>query len=428
MAIGPIQLKVSSKGVGIITIDLPDAKVNTLGSVSMGELLNVLQQVTQDASIKGLVIVSGKQDNFVAGADIKEIQELQSQPAIKSYEGSKLGKEVFARLEQLSFRTVAAINGTCLGGGTELTLCCKYRIATSNPKTKIGLPETQLGFIPGWGGTIRMPRLVGIQKALELIAGGRDVDAQKAWRMGLVDEVVDPDKLLERAEEVALGAEPKRASKSFDLQTFLLEGNPLGRKLLSDGAIKKIMSKTKGKYPAPVEAAKVIFKSYEQTLEQAFESESQTFGKLATTPVSKNLVGIFYAQQESKKAPGGAVPDIKVETVGVVGAGVMGAEIAEAAAYNGYNVFLKDIDQQALDKGMATAKKLVDGLVTKRKLTSEEGAAIMGRIKPTLSYAEMSGCDFVIEAVVEIMKVKQAVLKELEEVITKPFGSILQPF
>ena len=421
MATGPIQLKVSSKGVGIITIDLPDSKVNTLGSTSMAELLNVLQQVTQDGSIKGLVIISGKSDNFVAGADIGEIQDLQSQAAIKSYEGSKLGKEVFARLEQLSFRTVAAINGTCLGGGTELTLCCKYRIATNNTKTKIGLPETQLGFIPGWGGTIRLPRLIGIQKALDMIAGGGDVKAEKAWRLGLVDEVVDPDKLLERAEEIALGAEPKRATQSFDFQKFLLEDNPIGRKILSDGAMKVINKKTKGKYPAPVEAAKVIFKSYTQTMDQAFESESQAFGKLATTPVSKNLVGLFYAQTESKKTPEGIAPDIKVETVGVVGAGVMGAEIAEAAAFNGYTVYLKDIDQQALDKGMGTAKGLVDGLVSKKRLTAEEGAAIMARIKPTLSYAEMAECDLVIEAVVEIMKVKQSVLKELEDTITKPF-------
>ncbi|HEY9758635.1 MAG TPA: 3-hydroxyacyl-CoA dehydrogenase NAD-binding domain-containing protein [Oculatellaceae cyanobacterium] len=421
MAIGPIQLKVSPKGVGIITIDLPDSKVNTLGSTSMGELLNVLQQVTQDASIKGLVIVSGKSDNFVAGADIGEIQALQSQPAVKSYEASKLGKEVFSRLEQLSFRTVAAINGTCLGGGTELTLCCKYRIATNSSKTKIGLPETKLGFIPGWGGTIRLPRLIGIQKALDLIANGNDVDAKKAWRLGLVDEVVEPEKLLERAEEIALGAEPKRSEKVFDLQKMLLEENPLGRYVMSNEAKKLITKKTKGKYPAPVEAAKVIFKSYEQTLDQAFEAESQAFGKLATTATSKNLVGLFYAQTESKKMPDGVTSDIKVETVGVIGAGVMGAEIAEAAAYNGYTVYLKDIDQAALDKGIATAKGLIDGLVSKKKLSQSEAAAIMGRIKPTLSYADMADCDLVIEAVVEVMKVKQAVLKELEEAIKKPF-------
>ena len=245
MAIGPVQLKVSSNGVGIITIDLPDSKLNTLGSSSMGELLNVLQQVSKDGSIKGLVIISGKPDNFVAGADIREIQELQNQPPHKSYEGSKLGKEVFAHLENLSFRTVAAINGTCLGGGTELTLCCKYRIASNSPKTKIGLPETKLGFIPGWGGTVRLPRLIGIQKALDMIAGGNDVDAKKAWRLGLVDEIVEPEKLLQRAEEIALGSEPSRSGQPFDVQRFLLEDNPLGRKILSNGAMKVIAKKTK---------------------------------------------------------------------------------------------------------------------------------------------------------------------------------------
>lgn len=421
MSTGPIQLKVTEQGVGVITIDLPDAKVNTLGSVSMGELLNVLQMVTKDPAIKGLVIISGKADNFVAGADIAEIQDLQKQPGIKSYEASKLGKEVFSHLESLPFRTVAAVNGTCLGGGTELTLCCKYRIASSSPKTKIGLPETKLGFIPGWGGTVRLPRLIGIQKALDMIAGGTEVDAQKAWRLGLVDEVVDPEKLQKRAEEIALGSEPSRSSQSFDFQKFFLEDTPLGRKLLSDGALKVIGKKTKGKYPAPIDAAKVIFKSYDQSMDQAFEAESQAFGKLAVTPTSKNLVGLFFAQTESKKMPEGVNPEIKVETVGVVGAGVMGAEIAEAAAYNGYKVFLKDIDSGALDKGMAVCKGLIDGLVSKRKMTAEEGAAIMARITPTLKYEDMANCDLVIEAVVEVMKVKQSVLQELEAAINRPF-------
>jgi 3-hydroxyacyl-CoA dehydrogenase/enoyl-CoA hydratase/3-hydroxybutyryl-CoA epimerase len=423
MSMGAVQLKVSPRGVGIITIDVPDSKVNTLGSASMQELQTILQQVTHDGSIKGLVITSGKSDNFVAGANIDEIQALQKEPAIKSYEASKLGKEVFKAIERLSFRTVAAINGTCLGGGTELTLHCKYRIASDSSKTKIGLPETKLGFIPGWGGTVKLPRLIGIQKALDIIAGGTEVNAKKAWRFGLVDEVVPPEKLLERAEEIALGAEPARASHELSevAMQVLLEGNPIGRQVMSNTALKMIKGKTRGKYPAPVEAAKVIFKSYEQTMDEALEAESLAFGKLAVTATSKNLVGLFFAQTESKKLPEGTASNIKIEKVGVIGAGVMGAEIAQSAAYSGYQVFLKDIDQAALDKGMSVAKGLIDGLLAKKKLSEAEGKNISDRIKPTLNYSDLADCDLVIEAVVEIMAVKQAVLKDLEGTISKPF-------
>ncbi len=422
MASSPVQLKVLNSGVGIVTFDVPDSKVNVLGSVSMTELQLILEKVKSDPQIKALVFTSSKPDNFIAGANIDEIKLLQSQPAVKSYEASKLGKAVFAMIEQLPYRTVAAINGTCLGGGTELSLVCKYRIASDSKKTKIGLPETKLGFIPGWGGTIRLPRLIGIEKALDLIAGGNDVDAKKAWRLGLVDEVVSTD-LLKRAEEIALGAEPKRYQQeiSKQVQRLLLEGNPIGRKVLSDIALKTINRKTKGKYPAPVEAAKVMLRSFDQPLDKAFESESQAFGKLAATPTSKNLVGIFYAQTESKKLPEGLDTPITIETVGVVGAGVMGAEIAESAAFSGYKVFLKDIDQTALDKGMGVVRGLVEGLVSKRKLSRNEADEILARVKPTLKYEDMSDCDLVIEAVVEVMKVKQAVLKDLENTITKPF-------
>lgn len=261
----------------MITFDVPDTKVNVLGSASMGELLSLITAVTKDAAIKALIFASGKTDNFIAGANINEIQELQSKPSIKSYEASKLGKMVFAEIEKLSLPTVAAIHGTCLGGGTELTLACKYRIAASDKKTKIGLPETKLGFIPGWGGTIRLPRQIGIEKALDLIAGGNEVDAKKAWRLGLVDEVVEPADLLKRAEEIALGAEPKRYQQEFSQQVkrFLLESNPIGRKILGDLALKTIQRKTKGKYPAPVEAAKVILRSYEQPLEKASSKVSR---------------------------------------------------------------------------------------------------------------------------------------------------------
>jgi 3-hydroxyacyl-CoA dehydrogenase/enoyl-CoA hydratase/3-hydroxybutyryl-CoA epimerase len=422
MSTGSVQLKTQANGVGVVTIDVPDSKVNVLGLTAMTELEAVLAEAAANSQLKGLIFISGKKDNFIAGANIDEIKALQKEPAVKSYEASQLGKSVFAKIESLTIPTVAAINGTCLGGGCELALSCKYRLATDSKATKIGLPETKLGVLPGWGGTIKLPRLVGLENGVNMIAGATEFSGKKAWKSGLVDEVVSEDNLLKRAEEIALGAHPRRASQDLQNQVkrFLLESNPLGRKVFGDMALKMIKKKTKGHYPAPLEALKVIMKSYDQPLEKAFDNESQSFGKLAVTPVSKNLVGLFFAQTESKKMPEGVKP-AKIETVGVVGAGVMGAEIAQSAAYSGYQVFLKDIDQGALDKGMTVIKNLMDGLVNKKKMTREEADKVLARVKPTLNYADMSECDLVIEAVVEIMKVKQAVLKDLEETIKKPF-------
>ena len=422
MSTGSVQLKTQANGVGLVTFDVPDTKVNTLGLTAMTELEAILDEVAKSTSIKGLVFISGKTDNFIAGANISEIQALQKEPAVRAFEASQLGKAVFAKIEKLSIPTVAAINGSCLGGGCELALSCKYRIATDSKSTKIGLPETKLGVIPGWGGTIKLPRLVGLETGVDMIAGAKELNGKKAWKVGLIDEVVKEADLQKRAEEIALGAQPAKASPDLMVQgrRLLLESNPIGRKVFADQATAAIKRKTKGHYPAITRVLKVILKSYEQTLEKAFESESQAFGELAISPVSKSCVGLYFAQNDSKKMPEGAKP-ATLETVGVVGAGVMGAEIAQSAAFSGYQVYLKDIDQTALDKGMGVIKKLMDGLVEKKKMTREEADKVLARVKPTLNYSDMADCDLVIEAVVEIMKVKKAVLKDLEDTIKKPF-------
>lgn len=415
-----VTKKLLPSGVALVTLDLPDSKMNLLGESVMRELNAVLEQVAGDSSVKGLVIISGKSDNFVAGADIKEIRALQDQPSVKAYEAAKMGREILAKLAALPINTVAAINGICLGGGTELSLACKFRIATSSSKTKIGLPEIQLGFLPGWGGCVRLPRLIGIQEALKIITTGGQVDAQKAYRLGLVDELVDAGDLASRAEQIALNGNPKRGKQAQSFKDAALEGTALGRKLLASQALPMVKSKSKG-FLAPYEAAKVIINSYNQTLDEAFEAESQAFGRLAVSTVSRNLVGIFAAQTDSKRMPEGFAPSIKVKKVGVLGAGVMGAGIAQSALYAGYDVVLKDIKPEFVEKGLATIKGLFDGLVEKGKMTQAEVDAKMAKLKGTCDFADLSDCDLVVEAVVEIMKVKQDVLAELERNIAKPF-------
>ncbi|MBS1990104.1 MAG: enoyl-CoA hydratase/isomerase family protein [Cyanobacteria bacterium SZAS LIN-3] len=417
-----VKLSMLDGGIALITIDTPNSKLNVLSEDFFAEFAATLDGLEARKDLNGLIIASGKEDNFFAGADVKQIRELQKQPAHLIYEASKAGKAAFNRIAQLPYPTVAAINGTCLGGGLELSLACKYRLASTSPKTQLGLPETQLGFLPGWGGTIRLPRLIGLQQGFTLISTGNKVDAHKAWKLGLVDETTAPADLIKRASEIIRVGRVNRFKKPIKVATTekLLETKP-GRAIFQKMATGQVMAATKGKYPAPLEALKVILATWNMPMDKAFEVESQAFAKLAVTPVSRALVGIFFADTESKKMPEGVKPSIDVKTVGVLGAGVMGGGIAQAAAYAGYKVVLKDVEQGALDKGMANIKALFDGLVQKRKMSQAEADMKFGAITATINYGDMADCDLVIEAVVEKMAVKKAVIAELEKVIAKPF-------
>ena len=412
----------TTDGVATITIDVPDSKVNTLSRQSMTELNETIESIAKNSTqLKGLVIASGKSDNFIAGADVVEIRKIQSQTQMDAYEAAELGKEVFAKIEQLPINTVAAINGICLGGGMELTLACKYRVASA--KAKIGLPEVKLGLIPGWGGCVRLPKLIGLQKALELIMAAKVLDAKKAWRYGIVSEVVEPERLSARAIEIASGSKPKSSSPNMQQMVMkaALETNGLGRSVLQKEAYKAMMRETKGKYPAPKEALKVVMKSVTMPANKAYKLESQTFSRLAMTDVSRNLVGIFFAQTDSKRLPVDDAAKKKVQTVGILGAGVMGAGIAQAAAKAGYKVVVKDVEQKFLDKGLATIKGLFDSLVEKKRMTREEADTTVAEMKLTTAYDDMAGCDLVIEAVLEDLKIKQTALAELEKVCAKDF-------
>lgn len=419
---GPRVVRWAADGsIATITIDVPDSKVNTLSRQSMTELNAAIEEIKANSAIKGLIIASGKEDNFIAGADVHEIQWLQHQSQVEAYDAAQLGKEVFDKIENLPYPAVAAINGTCLGGGAELALACKYRVASH--KAKIGLPEVKLGFVPGWGACIRLPKLVGLQQALGLIMEGKILDARKAWKLNFIDEAVDADKLIPRAKEIAAGAKPKRASRSFKdtAMSFALEKNPLGLSILRKEAYKAMMRATKGKYPAPKEALNVMIKGTKLEKAKAYELESRTFSRLAMTNVSKNLVGIFFAQNESKKMPSGLTQKPNIETVGVLGAGVMGAGIAQACANAGYKVIVKDIEQKFLDKGKTTISELFDKLVERKKMTADEAKKIVYEMVFTTDYAAMSDCDLVIEAVLEDLSLKQRALSELDLAIKKPY-------
>jgi 3-hydroxyacyl-CoA dehydrogenase/enoyl-CoA hydratase/3-hydroxybutyryl-CoA epimerase len=418
-----VRLIISDKGLATITLDVPDSKVNVLSEAVMIQLEKILDDISTNKNVKGSIFSSGKTDSFIAGADIQAIKQLQKEPSIKAYEASRLGKKIFEKIEKLPYPTVAAINGICLGGGTELTLACKYRVASTVSSVNIGLPEVKLGVIPGWGGTVRLPKLIGLRLALDLILNGRTLSSEKAWKAHIVDECAEPDKLMQSAEAIALGRDPYRFSRSIKdtIGDFLLESNPIGRWILHDIAYKAMMRETKGKYPAPAEALKLLFKNKTRKDAESYEAESQAFARLTVSEVSRNLVGIFFAQNESKKMPGKVSADQKIKTVGVLGAGVMGAGIAQVAAKAGYQIVLKDVEQKFVDKGIANIKKVLDERVAKNKMRPAERDKIISAIKPTIEYEQMKDCDLIIEAVLEDMKIKQDALSSIEKINQKPF-------
>jgi len=413
----------SNNNVATVAFAVPDNKVNVFSETVLTELNDVLDRIAADSNITGLIFSSAKPDTFIAGADVKAIQALQNDSPLKAYQASKIGKVIFDKIANLKIPTVALIHGKCMGGGTEFILSCRYRLASNSPLTAISLPEVKLGVLPGWGGTVRLPKLIGLQAALLLILTAKEVDARKAWKLNLIDEVVDQDKLVLRAHQIINGAHVHRHVLPMRdrILRFLIEKSPFGRMVIYQGAYKSTMRETRGKYPGHIEALKLVIKNYSRPVQEAYEAESNVFAHLVTSEISRNLVTIFFAQSESKKLPPdvSGLPEIKI--VGVLGAGVMGAGIAQAAANAGYKVVLKDIDQRFVDQGMGKIAGLFNKLVERHKISPEEGERKLANIKGTIDYEDMQDCDLVIEAVLEDIKVKSDALTAIEKVINKPF-------
>ncbi|MEK7375816.1 MAG: 3-hydroxyacyl-CoA dehydrogenase NAD-binding domain-containing protein, partial [Candidatus Margulisiibacteriota bacterium] len=327
----------------------------------------------------------------------------------------------------LPFPTIALINGACLGGGTELALACDYRLAGFGEKIKIGLPEVNLGVIPGFGGTVRLPRLTGLRKGLELIVSAKLLSPEAALKAGLVDKLTSIKLLREEGIKFLLEKGKKRKKFKPPVKGFinlLLEGTFIGKWILLSLTKKSVLAATKGKYPAPLLAADVITRNYGSSLKKALEREAKAFGRLVITDVSKNLVSIFFLNEKYKKerwvdaclAGRQAVP-LPVKKCAVLGAGVMGGGIAQLFSFNGIPVRMKDINWQALLSGLRAAKKVYDGARKRRKIKQAQAINGMALISPTLDYSGFSNCDVVVEAVVEDMDIKQSVFEELSRIV-----------
>jgi len=427
------------QGVAWLVLDDPGKKVNTLSSRLLGEFEAHLAALEADPP-RGLVLVSGKPSGFVAGADVGELQRLSSPGEVRSL--VEAGHALCRRLEALPFPTVAAIHGPALGGGLELALCCRFRVASDDPATRLGLPEVQLGLIPGMGGTQRLPRLVGVPDALDMILTGKGLRAKKALRLGLVDEVCSRHDLGDaalrlvaagHADDGGLKVEARRggrrplAARLASRAAGLLSRTPAADRLIYEKARQQVRRKTGGHYPAPLAAIDVVRDGVKLPLDRALEVEATAFTRLALSDVAANLMAIFFMKNDvearaaklAKQA--GDAGAARGGTVGVLGAGLMGAGIAQVLAYKGVPVVMKDRDLASLGRGLSYAAERFGELEKRRRLSAVETTQGLARIHGTVDYAALSRCDVVIEAVFEEMSVKHQVLRETQGVAPEGF-------
>jgi len=383
----------------------------------------MISKILPTSHLKALVILSNKKDVFIAGADIKEIESITE--VKDGREKSRSGQKVFNKLEDLKIPTIAVIDGVALGGGCELLLACDYRLATFNEKVKIGLPEVNLGFVPGFGGTYRLPRLVGLMHGMKMILSGKPVDGTKALKIGLVDKLFPQNGLLDQVDDFigdvldgkTISDKYKRRKKVKGLAALF--GNSLIMEyLVFSQSRKSVMKLSKGFYPAPLKIIDVVAETYYVQRTEGLDIESKAFGELAITDISKNLVKVFYLSEKYRKLTVDDTEKIKpvrITKCGICGAGIMGGGIAQLLSYKGIWVRLKDIHHAAVGQGFAAAAKLYQQSVKKRRMTKAQAYQSMARITGTLDYSGFKNADIVIEAVVEKMEVKRQVFKELSE-------------
>ncbi|MCM2679226.1 fatty acid oxidation complex subunit alpha FadJ [Echinimonas agarilytica] len=403
-----------SDGVAIVTMDVIGESVNTLKAEFASQIKGVLTDIKATSDIVGVVIISGKKDSFVAGADISMLDACETAAEAEALALS--GHEVFSEIENFHVPVVAAIDGTCLGGGLELAMACHHRIISNNEKTRLGLPEVQLGLLPGGGGTQRLPRLVGATKALDMMLTGKQLRAKQALKAGLVDDVVPASILLREAKVLACKAKPAVRTVKRDLMGKLLETNALGQKVLFDQARKKLLSKTKGNYPAPERIVEVVEFGLNNGMQAGLAKEAKLFSELVMSPESVELRQIFFATTEMKKEFGvEGVEPAQVNKAMVLGGGLMGGGIANVTAIKaGIPARIKDISEVGIGHALKYSYDLLQKKVKRRIMTASERDQNMSLLSGTLDYSGVKDVDIVVEAVFEDIQLKHQMVKEVE--------------
>ncbi|KAM9840198.1 hydroxyacyl-CoA dehydrogenase trifunctional multienzyme complex subunit alpha a [Aulostomus maculatus] len=418
--------------VAVIRLNDPTSKVNTLSVQMQSELTEVMSKIWSNNAVKSAVLISSKPGCFIAGADINMIQAAKSSEEVTRL--SQEGQKMFEKIEKSPIPIVAAINGSCLGGGLEFAIACQYRVATKSRKTILGTPEVMLGLLPGAGGTQRLPQMVGLPGAFDMMLTGRNIRADKAKKMGLVHQLVDPlgpglkpaeERTIEYLEEVAVGVAKGIANKKIPLtkekslmqklQDAVMGLGPVKKKIYKTVS-EKVQKQTKGLYPAPVKIIESIKTGVEQGTEAGYLAEAENFGKLAITSESKALIGLYHGQVACKKNRFGT-PEKEVKTLAILGAGLMGAGIAQVSIDKGLNTILKDTTVEGISRGEDQVYKGLNTKVKKRALTSFERDATLSNLSGQLNYTSFHSADMVIEAVFEDINIKHKVLKEVEAII-----------
>ncbi|MCP3130420.1 fatty acid oxidation complex subunit alpha FadJ [Shewanella sp. KJ2020] len=401
-------------GIAILTMDVPGETMNTLKAQFGPEISEILAEFKSDPHIRGLVLISGKKDSFVAGADISMLDACKTAGDAKAL--SQQGHVVFNELEALKIPVVAAIHGACLGGGLELALACHQRVCSDDGKTMLGVPEVQLGLLPGGGGTQRLPRLVGITTALDMMLTGKQIRPKQALKMGLVNDVVPQTILLQTAVEMALAGKraPKPVKKS--LVNRVLEGTSFGRNIIFDQATKQVEKKTQGNYPAPAKIIDCVRQGIEKGMQKGLEVEASHFAELVVSKESEALRSIFFATTEMKKetGAGGASPR-KVKKAVILGGGLMGGGIASVTTTKAkIPVRVKDISEKGLSNALSYAYKLLDKGVKRRHMTPAARDNLMALMTTTTEYKGVKDADIVVEAVFEDLALKHQMVKDIE--------------
>jgi len=404
-----------------LVFDQEGSSANVFNRAMLLELGQALDDLEKRESLKGVILVSAKDAIFIAGLDLKELGGDLNETSL--LEMVRLGQQTFNRIAELKAVTVAAIHGAALGGGCEITLACDYRIASPDRATAIGLPETSLGILPAWGGSTRLPRLIGLPAALDIILNGRKLAGRPAQKRGLVDALAPREHFQRIALDLIRKGKPKPAS-------HFLTNNPVSAGLIKRKAAHMVAAKTRGHYPAIPKALDVVVNGLKMSASDALQLEEKAVAELARTEAAANLLRIFFMQDRAKRLrmdkltkwhspakSGKNVPSWTTRSCMVIGAGVMGAGIAQWLSARGANVLLKDVGPEPLLKGMAHAAKSYKEGVKRYLFTAAEARRAMERIVPVVGNVPFANVGWVIEAVVENMDVKKKVFAELDELL-----------
>ena len=421
------HLQERDDGIAVLTFDLPEKKVNTLGRDVLTELGSIVHALTGRTDLRGLLFRSGKPGQFIAGADLGELAMLAVASKEQAALAINLGMRLFGGVSDLPFPTVALIDGNSMGGGTELALAMDERLVSKEAHTKIALPEVKIGLIPAWGGTQRLSRLVGLGAALEMITAGEPISAEKAVANGFAFDAVPSDRLIDEGVRLIEDLHRDERWKSLrDTRRKPLGLSPDAAAFAFGVAEGAVFGKTKGQYPAPLAALKAMRTGVNLPLPEGLAAETAAAMDVFGSPVASNLIGVFFGQTRLGRDPGVSDPSIKpkpISRAGVLGAGLMGAGIATAFARSAIPSVMIDIDDARIANGVKSARTVVESRIAIGRASTNDLANMLSYLNASTSRTALGECDLIVEAVTEDESVKTAMFRELASVI-KP-GAIL---